>query len=68
MSWGPFSAEAVLLDATLRRLHREGRTSDAIIAIKSALDIAQRNGPSNMNYAEFEAACITRLADSAGKK
>jgi hypothetical protein len=68
MSWGPFSAEAVTLDGALRRLHREGRTSDAIAAIKNALDIAHRTGPSNMTYAEFEAACSTDSADPAGKK
>lgn len=56
MAWGPFSAEAVLLDSKLRKLHADGRISDALDAIEKALGKARATGPSNMSYAEFEAA------------
>lgn len=56
MAWGPFSAEAVLLDSKLRKLHKDGRVSDAIGAIKEALEKARVEGPGNISYAEFEAA------------
>jgi hypothetical protein len=57
VSWIRFSAEAVLLDAQLRGLHREGRFSDAIGAIIHALENAHLAGPSNLSYAEFQTAC-----------
>ena len=57
MAWTPFSAEAIQLDTTLRRLHREGRISDALDAINTALEKAHRDGPSNMTYEESEAEC-----------
>lgn len=66
MTWGPFSAEAVTLDGELQKLHKEGRVSDALNAIKAALDKAHRVGPSNISYAEFEAACEARA--SAGER
>lgn len=55
MAWTPFSAEAVRLDSQLRKLHREGRSSAALEAIKQALERAHREGPSNITYADFEA-------------
>jgi len=54
MAWGPFSAEAVELDGVLRSLHAAGRTSEAVDAIKAALDKAHRAGPSNTTYGAFE--------------
>lgn len=54
MAWTGFSAEAVDLDTTLRKLHREGRVSEAIGAIKAALARAYQDGPSNISYEEFE--------------
>lgn len=53
MTWNPFSAEAVILDSMLRKLHREGRVTDAIGAIEKALEEAHRNGPSNISYEGF---------------
>jgi len=55
MAWGLFSAEAVKLDVMLRRLHKEGRTSDALGAIVAALEKAHRDGPSGTTYEDFEA-------------
>lgn len=54
MVWGPFSTEAVRLDSELRKLHKAGRISDALMLIESALDKAHREGPSNISYEEFE--------------
>ncbi|MEV9168643.1 hypothetical protein AB0133_26750 [Klebsiella pneumoniae] len=62
MPWTPFSAEAVLLDSKLRKLHKEGRISDAIVAIEQALETAHKQGPSNMPYEEFERAADARAA------
>lgn len=62
MPWTPFSAEAVLLDSKLRKLHRQGRTTDAIEAIEAALEAAHRQGPSNMSYEDFEHAADARSA------
>ncbi len=59
MTWGPFSAEAVLLDTKLRELHAGGRTSDAIGAIKTALSQAHAAGPSNMTYEAFQFAAMS---------
>lgn len=55
MAWTPFSAEAVRLDTQLRKLHKEGRLSEAVETIKQALERAHRDGPSNTTYEEFEA-------------
>lgn len=60
MAWTPFSAEAVELDSLLRRLHREGRTSDAVAAIVQALEKAHRTGPSNLSYEQAEALWESR--------
>jgi hypothetical protein len=58
MGWGPFSAEAVVLDSKLRQLHRLGKVSDAIGAIEDALLKAADAGPSCMTYEEFEIATL----------
>lgn len=55
MAWTPFSAEAVDLDTQLRRLHREGRVSEATQAIVAALERAHRHGPTGETYEQFEA-------------
>ncbi len=55
MTWTAFSGEAVILDSKIRKLHREGRVTDAILAIEQALETAHRNGPSGMSYEDFEA-------------
>lgn len=57
MAWGPFSAEAVRLDSKLRRLHKEGRITDAVQEIEKALRSAHAYGPSNESYESFEAVC-----------
>lgn len=57
MSWGPFSAEAIALDSELRKLRGDPNTNKAIQRIEAALEHAHLHGPSNMTYAEFEAAC-----------
>jgi hypothetical protein len=55
MAWTPFSAEAIRLDSQLRKLHAQGRISDALNVIVAALDKAHRGGPSNTSYEAFEA-------------
>jgi hypothetical protein len=54
MAWTPFSAEAVNLDTELRKLHREGRTSEAVELIVDALVRAHRDGPSKISYEQFD--------------
>jgi hypothetical protein len=54
MTWSPFSAEAVKLDTVIRRLHKDGRITDAIAAIEKALERARLDGPSNTTYEQFE--------------
>lgn len=49
---GPFGDEAVALDTTLRRLHRQGLTSAALVAIRHALVVARREGPSGAPASE----------------
>lgn len=65
MAWTPFSAEAVELDTKIRRLHKEGRTSDAINLIKTALEKAHRDGPSNKTYEQFDATIDAALNEGA---
>lgn len=60
MAWTSFSAEAVTLDSQLRKLHREGRVSDAVEAIQRALEKAHRDGPSNISSMQFEAELEAR--------
>lgn len=55
MAWTRFSGEAVKLHSQLHRLNQAGRISDAIDAIKVALEKAYRDGPSNESYQDFEA-------------
>lgn len=57
MAWTPFSYEAVHLLTDVERLVRQGRTSDALDLIGAALAKAQREGPSNISYSQFEAEC-----------
>jgi hypothetical protein len=56
MSWGPFSAEAVLLDSKIRELHKGRDATAAIEAIGQAMERAHRDGPSNMTWEEFDQA------------
>lgn len=60
MAWTPFSAEAIKLEAKIRLLTKQGRTSDVTEAIAEALEQAHRNGPSNMSYEGFEAELKTK--------
>lgn len=64
MAWTPFSAEAVRLDTQVRKLHREGRTSDALELIDAALERAHREGPSNTTYEQFESELEQARADA----
>ena len=55
MAWTPFSAEAIDLDCRLRQLHKAGKTTVALEAIKTALAKAHKYGPDNVSYEQFEA-------------
>jgi hypothetical protein len=66
VTWTPFSAEAIVLDSQCRRLHAEGRITDAIAAIEEALERAHRDGPSNISHDEFEAAATKGKALNLG--
>lgn len=59
--WSPYSAEAVRLHSEVMRLSKSGRITDAVDAIKRALEKAHRDGPSNTTYEEFERAEYERL-------
>lgn len=61
MTWTAFSTEAVILDSQVRKLHKDGRSTDAILAIEQALERAHRHGPSNISYEGF-----VEQADRAG--
>lgn len=54
MAWGPYSAEAIDLHGQIGRLNRQGRITDAIALIEQALAKAEREGPSNISYEQFE--------------
>lgn len=63
MAWGPFSAEAVILDSKVRLLHKDGRVTDAIALIEDALRKAQTEGSCNMSFGDFEQAALITLAE-----
>jgi hypothetical protein len=54
--WRGQSAETIHLDCEIRKLHKQGRTSEALRVIEAALEKAHRDGPSDMTYEEFEAS------------
>ena len=70
MAWTPFSYEAVNLHTLIRKLDNEGRMSAAVEAISVALELAHKNGPSNVSYeqavAEWEALATQPAAGSEG--
>jgi hypothetical protein len=58
MAWTPFSAEAVRLHTELIKLNKRGATSEALNLIVAALEVAHRQGPSNMSYEEIDRQAV----------